>query len=90
MNMRDGRGDSEQVSQAIFEHYLPRFAGDALPTMDVGVAVGLADRFDSLAGLFIAGLRPGISGDPFGTRRIALGLLQILIDARSRCRFGNN
>lgn len=73
-------GETEPVCEAILEHYLPRFAGDALPTTGAGVALGLADRFDSLAGLFAAGLRPSSSADPFGIRRIAIGLIQILID----------
>jgi glycyl-tRNA synthetase len=73
-------GEDEEVAQAIFEHYLPRSAGDALPASEVGVAIGLADRFDSLAGLFAAGLRPVGSADPFGVRRIALGLIQLLVE----------
>ena len=72
-------GESEAVAQAIFEHYLPRFAGDASPESQAGFVVGLADRLDSLAGLFAAGLAPTGNKDPFALRRAALGLVQNLI-----------
>ncbi|MCD6554027.1 MAG: glycine--tRNA ligase subunit beta [Anaerolineae bacterium] len=71
-------GESEAVAQAIFEHYLPRFAGDALPAGKPGIVIGLADRLDSLVGLFAVGLVPTGSADPYGLRRAALGLVQIL------------
>ncbi len=67
------------VALAIYEHYLPRFAGDAVPSSSAGLAVGLADRLDSLAGLFAVGLAPSGNKDPFGQRRTALGLVQSLI-----------
>jgi glycyl-tRNA synthetase len=72
-------GESPAVAQAIFEHYLPRFAGDALPQSKAGLLVGLADRLDTLAGLFAAGLAPSGAKDPFAQRRAALGLVQALI-----------
>jgi len=72
-------GEEEAVAQAIYEHYLPRHAGDDLPESLVGIAVGLADRLDSLAGLFTVGLSPSGSADPFGLRRAALGAVQIMI-----------
>jgi glycyl-tRNA synthetase len=72
-------GEPEAVATAIFEHYLPRFAGDVVPTTRPGLAVGLADRLDSLAGLFAAGLAPTGAKDPFGQRRAALGLVSNLI-----------
>ncbi|HSB66665.1 MAG TPA: glycine--tRNA ligase subunit beta [Anaerolineales bacterium] len=72
-------GESEVVANAIFEHYLPRFAGDQLPKTCPGLAVGLADRLDSLAGLFAAGMAPTGGRDPFAQRRAALGLVQALI-----------
>ena len=72
-------GEPQAVGQAIFEHYLPRFAGDALPESAAGIAVGLADRLDSLAGLFAAGLQPSGARDPFALRRTAVGLVQILV-----------
>jgi glycyl-tRNA synthetase len=72
-------GEDQAVAQAIFEHYLPRFAGDAAPQSRAGLVVGLADRLDSLAGLFAAGLAPTGNKDPFAQRRAALGLSQNLI-----------
>jgi glycyl-tRNA synthetase len=71
-------GESEVVAQAIYEHYLPRFTGDALPASKVGLVISLADRLDSLAGLFAAGLAPSGTKDPFAQRRAALGLVQLL------------
>lgn len=71
-------GEDPAVVQAIFEHYLPRFAGDRLPETLPGIVVGLADRLDSLAGLFSAGLKPTGSADPYGLRRAALGMVQVL------------
>jgi glycyl-tRNA synthetase len=72
-------GETQAVAQAIFEHYLPRFTGDQTPCSRPGLAVGLADRLDSLAGLFAAGLAPSGNKDPFAQRRAALGLVQNLI-----------
>ena len=72
-------GEPEAVARAIFEAYLPRFAGDRMPESPVGLVVGIADRLDSLAGLFAAGLAPTSAKDPFAQRRAALGLIQNLI-----------
>ncbi|HVN54685.1 MAG TPA: glycine--tRNA ligase subunit beta [Anaerolineaceae bacterium] len=72
-------GESEEVAQAIFEHYLPRFAGDANPASKAGLLVGVADRLDTLAGLFAAGLAPTGTKDPYAQRRAALSLVQELI-----------
>jgi glycyl-tRNA synthetase len=72
-------GEPAAVAQAIFEHYLPRFAGDEVPETRPGLVVGLADRLDTLAGLFAAGLAPTGKKDPFAQRRAALGLVQNLI-----------
>lgn len=72
-------GEPEEVAWAIEEHYRPRFAGDHLPETPIGTLLALADRLDSLAGLFAVGLAPTGSADPFGLRRAALGLIQILI-----------
>ena len=69
-----------EVAEAIAEHYLPRFSGDAGPKALPGLIVGLADRLDSLAGLFAVGLAPSGNKDPFGLRRAALGLVQNLMD----------
>jgi glycyl-tRNA synthetase len=73
-------GEAPAVAQAIFEHYLPRFAGDEFPETLPGIVVGLADRLDSLAGLFLVGLKPTGSADPYGLRRAALGIVQVLIE----------
>jgi glycyl-tRNA synthetase beta chain len=74
--------DSEHLSvaQAIREHYLPRFAGDQLPATAVGDAVALADRLDTLIGVFGIQQLPTGDKDPFGLRRAALGVLRILIE----------
>ena len=74
-------GETEEVAEAIGEHYAPRFAGDAIPATDFGKIVSIADRVDSLVGIFAAGLRPGGNKDPFALRRSALGLLRILSEA---------
>lgn len=71
-------GENEAVAQAIYDHYLPRFVGDAVSSSKIGLVVGLADRLDSLAGLFAAGLAPTGTKDPFAQRRTALGLVQLL------------
>ena len=72
-------GEKEQVALAIREHYLPSSADDPAPESLPGLVVGLADRLDSLAGLFAAGLAPTGSKDPFAQRRAALGLVGNLI-----------
>lgn len=71
-------GETPEVAQAIREHYQPASASDALPASKAGLVVGLADRLDSLAGLFAAGLAPSGSADPFGLRRAALGVTLLL------------
>jgi glycyl-tRNA synthetase len=73
-------GKNSQVAQAIEAHYYPRFAGDASPETEPAMVVALADRADALAGLFAAGMAPTGTKDPFGLRRAAIGLVQILID----------
>jgi glycyl-tRNA synthetase len=72
-------GIEDAVADAIYEHYLPRFAGDSQPAHQAGFVIGLADRLDSIAGLFAAGLAPSGTKDPFALRRSALGLVQNLI-----------
>jgi glycyl-tRNA synthetase len=73
-------GESPPVANAIYEHYLPRFAGDHLPETRPGWVLSLADRLDSLMGLFAAGIHPTGTRDPYGLRRSAIGLLQLLLD----------
>ena len=75
-------GEDPSVAGAIEEHYLPRFAGDTIPPSPVGQVVGIADRLDTLAGIFAAGLRPSGNKDPFGLRRASLGLVRILLETR--------
>jgi glycyl-tRNA synthetase len=72
-------GESQETAQAIFEHYLPRYSGDSTPQSRAGLVVGLADRLDSLTGLFAIGLAPSGNRDPFAQRRTALGMVQSLI-----------
>ncbi len=73
-------GETQAVADAIREHYLPRFTGDSLPASKPGLVVGIADRPDSLVGLFAAGLAPTGTKDPFAQRRAAIGLIQLLSD----------
>jgi len=72
-------GEPEGVADAIRDHYLPRSANDHLPETEAGVAVGLADRLDTLIGLIAAGYTPTGARDPFALRRTAIGLVQVLI-----------
>jgi len=69
------------IAEAIFEHYLPRYAGDKNPATLPGLIVGLADKLDSIAGLFAVGLAPKGSADPFALRRAAIGIVQNLVAA---------
>ncbi len=73
-------GESEAVAQAIEDHYKPRFAGDALPRGDVGLCVALADKLETLVGLFVAGEKPSGDKDPFALRRHALGVIRMLVE----------
>ncbi|NHN85747.1 glycine--tRNA ligase subunit beta [Acetobacter musti] len=70
--------EADDVCTAIAEHYQPRGPSDETPTAPVSVAVALADRFDMLAGFFAAGARPTGSGDPYGLRRAALGIISLI------------
>jgi len=74
-------GEEPEVCTAIEEHYRPRFAGDLLPTSQVGRLVAVAERLDAVCGGFAVGLIPTGSQDPFGLRRAGLGLIQILLDS---------
>nr|GLL25620.1 glycine--tRNA ligase, chloroplastic/mitochondrial 2 isoform X1 [Ipomoea trifida] len=73
-------GYSEQVAEALLEISLPRFSGDVTPKSDAGTVLAIADRLDSLVGLFAAGCQPSSTNDPFGLRRIAYGLVQLLVE----------
>ena len=73
-------GESAVVAAAIASHYQPRFSGDQVPPDDTGRIVGLADRMDTIAGVFAAGLKPSGNKDPFALRRAALGVIRILLE----------
>ena len=76
----EAEGLPRAVAQAIEEHYRPRYAGDALPETRVGQAVALADKIDSLVGIFAIDQRPTGAKDPFALRRAALGVLRIMLE----------
>jgi glycyl-tRNA synthetase beta chain len=78
----EAEGYPPELALAIEEHYRPRFAGDSLPTTKIGQAVALADKIDTLVGIFAIEQRPTGTKDPFGLRRAALGLLRILLEGR--------
>lgn len=71
-------GEPEAVGEAIYEHYLPRFAGDSLPSARAGTILSVADRIDSIVGCFSAGLVPTGSQDPYALRRQTIGLVRMV------------
>ena len=73
-------GEPAEVAQALDEQYMPRFAGDALPSTTTGTILALAERLDTLTGIFGIGQKPTGAKDPFGLRRAALGVLRLLIE----------
>lgn len=75
-------GEPENIALAISEHYQPRFAGDALPSTQTGTVVALADKLETLIGIWGIGLAPTGDKDPFALRRHALGVLRMLIEQR--------
>lgn len=74
-------GEKPEVATGIFEHYLPRFAGDALPATTIGRIVGIGDKLDNICATFSRGLAPTGSQDPYALRRQALGVINILLEA---------
>jgi len=72
--------EPDEVADALAEQYLPRFAGDVLPATGAGLALAVADKLDTLIGIFAIGQKPTGTKDPFGLRRAALGVLRILIE----------
>lgn len=74
-------GEDKGVAEAINEQYQPRFAGDVLPQTDMGKVLGIADKFDTITGMFSRGFIPTGSQDPFALRRQTIGTLNILMDA---------
>jgi glycyl-tRNA synthetase beta chain len=73
-------GEAAEVALALDEQYMPRFAGDALPTAKLGQALAVAEKLDSLVGIFAIGQVPSGDKDPFGLRRAAIGCLRIIIE----------
>jgi glycyl-tRNA synthetase beta chain len=78
----EAQGEPPELARALEEHYRPRYAGDALPTTKTGQAVALADKIDTLVGIFAIEQRPTGTKDPFGLRRAALGCLRIVLEGR--------
>ncbi len=78
----EAQGEPEELARALEEHYRPRYAGDSLPTTKTGQTVALADKIDTLVGIFAIEQRPTGTKDPFGLRRAALGVLRILLERR--------
>ena len=82
-------GENDLVSVAIEEQYLPRFAGDLLPETTAGTLLSLADKFDTISGMFAVGIRPTGSVDPFALRRAAIGIINIILDTNIDIRIEN-
>ena len=78
----EAQGEPQELALALAEHYLPRYAGDSLPTTMTGQALALADKIDTLVGIFAIEQRPTGAKDPFGLRRAALGVLRIVLERR--------
>jgi glycyl-tRNA synthetase beta chain len=76
-------GETAEVADAIYEHYLPRFAGDRVPRGEASTFLALADKIDTISGCFIMGLEPSGSQDPYALRRQAVGVIRILLAKRS-------
>jgi glycyl-tRNA synthetase beta chain len=81
-------GEKMEVALAIFEHYLPRSANDRLPSHDEGAILGIADRLDSLAGIFAIGKAPTGAADPFGLRRACLAIIHVTLARAFRFSLG--
>ena len=73
-------GEEKKVAFAIRDHYLPRFSGDNLPSTEEGLVIAIADKLDSITGIYGIGNGPTGSKDPYALRRLALGLLRILVE----------
>ncbi|MCL2529767.1 MAG: glycine--tRNA ligase subunit beta [Coriobacteriia bacterium] len=76
----EAAGEEPEVALAIKEHYRPRFAGDEIPSTEIGQLVAVADKLDTIVGVFAAGQPPTGSSDPFALRRSAIGIIAILLD----------
>jgi glycyl-tRNA synthetase beta chain len=73
-------GEEEEVCEAVFEHYLPRSAGDDLPSTETGMAVSIGDKMDTICGCFAVGLIPTGTQDPYALRRQVIGILHIILE----------
>lgn len=82
MEYAKASGENEIVSLAILEQYLPRYSGDSLPTTTAGAILSIADKLDTIVGLFAINIHPTGSQDPFGLRRQALGIINIILDKK--------
>lgn len=82
MKYAELEGEKEEVARGIYEHYLPRFAGDELPQTDTGTVVSLADKIDNIASSFAIGLQPSGTQDPYALRRQALGMIYIVLETK--------
>ncbi|HSH35353.1 glycine--tRNA ligase subunit beta, partial [Schnuerera sp.] len=89
MEYAEHSGENEIVSTAIYEQYLPRFAGDELPTTTAGSILSIADKLDTIVGSFAIGIQPTGSQDPYGLRRQALGIINIILDKRLNLGLGD-
>lgn len=78
-------GESETVARAVFEHYQPRFSGDAAPASLTGAIISIADKIDTIVGCFSIGIIPTGSQDPYALRRQAAGIVQIMLEHRLDC-----
>ncbi|BAF59081.1 MAG: glycine--tRNA ligase subunit beta [Pelotomaculum sp.] len=76
-------GESREVAEAVFEHYLPRFAGDRLPETLPGKILSIADKIDNIVGCFAIGIQPSGSQDPYALRRQALGISHIILEGQA-------
>lgn len=75
-------GEKAEIAEGIFEHYLPRFAGDSLPASEMGRILSVCDKVDNIVATFSRGLEPTGSQDPYALRRQALGIIHILLDGK--------
>lgn len=82
MEYAKAAGEPEDISRTIFEHYLPRFGDDDLPTTDVGAVVSIADKLDTIVGCFGIGLIPTGTADPYALRRQCLGIINIILNKK--------
>ena len=76
------QGEDKNIALGIFEHYLPRYQGDKLPTTVEGAITGIADKMDTIIGCFAVGLKPTSSKDPYALRRATQGIIQVVLNSK--------